>query len=219
MAGGLVFNSIATEVWKDPYLTNVKRDETDRSSTGIRYTWDKIFQSNFEVQATIRKIDIDKEKSGSYPALGLSRAEQGLLDREGDLVKLEGSYTFRIKEGQALVPKLIYTKNDLDGGAMRSDDIALQLSYLHTVDRFNFIFNGFLGFADYDNRNPIFNKTREDDNFGLAVSAFYLMPDYKPMGCTSFRFWGNAAYYKSSANINFYDTEVAALMAGVILYY
>lgn len=217
MAGSFVFNGIPTKVWEDPYLFNIKRGSTDRTSTGIRFTWDKIFSTGFQVQSTYRKIVIDKERSGFF--LGLTPYQKAQLDREGDYIRSEISYRFRIQKGQFLVPAVVFTRDGLDGDAMSSDAFDLQLSYLLTRERYNFLFNGLLGFADFDKRNPIFNKTRKDDRYGLGMTVFYPMPDYLPLGCTSFHLWCNAAYYKSDANISFYDTVVANLAMGIILYY
>lgn len=217
MAGSFVFNGIPTEVWEDPYRMNTKRKATDRTSTGFRFTWDKIFRTGFQWQSTYRKIELDNERSGA--SLGLTASQMALLERNGDFFQNVISYQFRIAQGQFFLPSVTYIKNDLDGDAMNSDEVRIQLSYLHTVGRYNFVFNGVWGKADYDRRNPIFNRTREDDLLGVAGIAFYHLPNYKPLGCTSFRLWGNAAYYESDSNISFYETIVSSISAGVILYY
>ena len=63
MQAGLLFSG-ATRVWKDPYVTNQNRDDTDRGNMGAQFTWDKMFGSNLELEYSIRKIDIGSEKSG-----------------------------------------------------------------------------------------------------------------------------------------------------------
>ena len=64
-----VFSGIATEVWKDPYVANAKRDETDRNNNGIRLEWDRLYGSNVGVQYQWRKIDVDDELSGTLAQL------------------------------------------------------------------------------------------------------------------------------------------------------
>lgn len=83
----LVNTSLATEVWSDPYLTGSDREETDRIASGYRLTWDRVFGSGLELEYSSKEIDIDDERSGV--GLGLSPVEQALLDRNGDLNRLE----------------------------------------------------------------------------------------------------------------------------------
>lgn len=217
LAAGFVFNGIATEVWEDPYDTTQKRDETDKTSNGIRLTWDKIMGSNFQFEATFRDTEIDKERSGI--SRGLNAAQRALLNREGDFFKTEVLYRFKLNETQWLVPALIFIKEDLDGDAMSSDIFDFQLTYLYTRDRVSLVVNGMIGTSENDKRNPIYNKTQEDDRYGASVACFYRMPDWKPLESRMFSFWGNVGYFASDANISFYETEVISASAGVMLRY
>jgi hypothetical protein len=217
VAAGFVFNGIATEVWKDPYDTTQKRDETDKTSNGIRLTWDKIMGSRFQIEVTFRDTEIDKERSGM--SLALTPAQRDMLSREGDFFKTEALYRFKLNETQWLVPALIFKKDDLDGDAMSADTFDFQLTYLYTRDRISLIVNGMIGTSENDKRNPIYNKTQEDDRYGATFTAFYRMPDWKPLGSQTFSFWGNAGYFNSDANISFYETEAVFAGAGVMLKY
>jgi len=218
VAGSFVFNGIPTEVWEDPYLTNQSRDETDRTSNGFRLTWDKILSSNFQVQCTARNIEIDDERSG-YSLGFLTPDQRRLLRREGDLFQTEVLYRFNLSDSHTLIPAFVFTKEDLDGDAMSNDTFDFQLTYHYSKDRLNIIANGLLGRSDYDKKNPIYNKTQEDDRYGAAVTAFYGLPDYKPFGCNKFSIWGNVAYYTADADIDFYETEVFGASAGVMIRY
>ena len=40
--GAFLFSGLPTEVWEDPYITGTKREETDRTSTGGRFSWSRI---------------------------------------------------------------------------------------------------------------------------------------------------------------------------------
>ena len=42
LQGGLLFSGIPTQAWEDPYAEGVRREETDRDSTGVRAQWDRI---------------------------------------------------------------------------------------------------------------------------------------------------------------------------------
>ena len=88
-AGVSVTSGIPAKVWKDPYVVDERRDSTTRRSNGGRLVWDRIFNSNFQLQYTYRKIDLGNEKSGEF--LDLSSSQRDRLDREGDrLAEPEG---------------------------------------------------------------------------------------------------------------------------------
>lgn len=217
VAASLVFNALATEVWEDPYDTTRKRDETDKTSTGIRLTWDKIMGSRFQIETTFRDVEVDKERSGR--SLPLTPGQRDMLRREGDYFKTEVLYRFRITDQHRLIPAFIFAKDDLDGDAMSQDTFDFQLTYLYLGNKISMVANCLIGTSENDKRNPIFRKTQEDDRFGASVAAFYHMPGWEPMGCRSFSFWGSLSYFKSDANISFYEAESTSLLAGVILRY
>ncbi len=216
VAAAFVFNGIATEVWKDPYNTTQKRKETDRTANGVRFIWDKIMGSDLQIQYTARKIEIDKERSGV--SLGLTNAETKLLRREGDFGQAEILYRFKLADKQILIPSFVYTKDDLDGDAMSSDTYDFQLTYSFTRNKFNLIANGFVGRSECDEKNPIFSKKQEDDRYGGAVRVSYRQPfGWQPFGNETFNVWGSVAFYRSDANINFYEQEALVGAMGALI--
>ena len=130
LQGGFLFSSIPTKVWKDPYLTNQDRIDTNRKSTGARLTWDRILGSQFQMQYTYRKVDISSEKSGE--SIGsLSSSQRQLLERDSDLHNAEILYRFNFAKKHLLTPAFIYTLDDRDGKAMQNDAYTLQLTYAY----------------------------------------------------------------------------------------
>ncbi len=112
-----LFSAIPAEVWEDPYVEGRRREETDRTSSGLRLTYDKILGSDLEVEFTWRKIDVDDEFSGRT-FLGLPEFQAERLDREGDQFQLEFLYVFKLGEKHSLIPSFEYARFDLDGDAM-----------------------------------------------------------------------------------------------------
>jgi hypothetical protein len=107
-----------------------------------------------------------------------------------------------------LTPQFRYIKNDLDGGAMAGDAFDFQLTYGYRANPLVLILNGLIGKEDYDERNPIYGKTREDDNYGAAVQVYYRNPwGWKVFGSDQISLFALAFYSISDANIDFYDTE------------
>ena len=216
VAASLLFSSIPTEVWEDPYVLYYKRSKTDRTSSGFRLAWDRIFGSELQLQYSYRKIELDDELSGFF--LGLSPAQRDLLDREGDHYKADILYRFFFGDKKhVIIPAITYFNYDLDGGAMSNDGVDFQLSYGYTQENFSFVVNGFIGYADYDKRNPIYGKTESDDHYGAGLIAFYP----KPFGWQAPFFKKTSLYFKtdylnSDANIDFYDTEIFTAGVGLL---
>ena len=96
---------------------------------GVRLAWERMFNSNFEVDYIYRDIDIDKERSGD--ALGLSGSDKDRLKRKGDSHQLKGAYFFEIGKNQLLSPQLIFDYEDLDGDAMKNYKTDFQLTYAY----------------------------------------------------------------------------------------
>nr|WP_321399296.1 DUF2860 family protein [uncultured Desulfobacter sp.] len=212
---GFLFSSIPTEVWKDPYVTGTARQETDRDSKGLRLVYDRILGSNFELSYTYRDIDVDDEQSGRLS--GYSTAVCNLLQRDGENHRLELSYRFTMEKQHVLIPRFTYFQNDRDGDAMSNDGFDVQMTYMFFNDPVTLILNGCIGKADYDSANPIYNSTQDDDRFGLDFQIYYKNPfGWKPFGQENFSVFAMASYWQTDANIDFYDTEVAVGLVGVM---
>lgn len=211
-AGSLLTTSVPAEVWADPYVANQPRQDTDRTSTGVRLTLGRIAGTGLQVQYTQREIKIDDELSGLTGGLGLSPQQVALLDREGDLQRLQLTYYFKLRERHSLAPALWLTREDLDGEAMANDLTELYLTYLYNGKRFNFVGNVGIGTADYEKTNPIYNRKRDDDRTALSLTVF----DKKLFGANA-KWWGSltVAGISEDANIDFYDTKMTVLTLSV----
>ena len=160
------------DVWQDPYKTDGKREDTEFSSTGARFTWDKILGSNFELKATAREIDIDDERSGQ--SLGLSKAERNLLDREGDVTRVELGYLAKFGDGtHVLRPSVAYIDRDLDGDAMSQDGYEVAVSYVYKTSDIRWVNSVMFQSLDGDKENPIFDEVNDEDVVGLGSRMFF----------------------------------------------
>jgi hypothetical protein len=214
MGASFVFTTLPTEVWKDPYVVDERRSKTDRTSRGIRLAWERMFNSNFEVEYIYRNIDIDKERSGDF--LGLSGSDKDRLKRKGDAHQLKGAYFFEIGKNQVLSPQLIFDYEDLDGDAMKNYKTDFQLTYAYQGAKFGLGLNGLIGYADYDKKNPIYGKTRDDTRYGLGALGSWKNPfGWKPFGYDKFRLYSQVGYFVSDSNIDFYDTDIFQATAGI----
>lgn len=197
------------QVWQDPYVVGVARQETDRISRGPRIEYDRILGSGFGVRYTQRKTELDDERSGTTQ-LGLSAAQAALLNREGDTKELQASYRFP-RAGRNLVGlRLGLLKEDLDGKAMSGDQYEIQLTHVFLGERFTLASNVFVSRQDFDAVNPVFNRTREDDSWGLGFIAF----DRKIFNSKNWLGQVTLAYHKQGSNIDFYDASTTIVAVG-----
>ncbi|WP_217529549.1 DUF2860 family protein [Vibrio metschnikovii] len=164
-----VFPLIPTEAWADPYSSST-RNTTDMDSSGVRLSWDKIWNSNFNVNFTFRDYKIDKELSGN--SLGLSHEEKKLLDRNGTTSDISMSY-FWIRTPRSIVsPQITVGQGNFDGKSLSFNKILFKLSYLYNNEKWSFVSNAFGGVVSYDEVNPIFNKKADSNEFGINASFF-----------------------------------------------
>lgn len=212
---GVLFTGPIVEVWKDPYVTGQDRQDTNRDSAGGQLVWDRVFGSGLELGVAMRNVSIGDEESGEF--LGLSGAQQQLLDRNGIDYRAWAGYLFR--SGRHLLkPEISGTYGDLDGDAMASTGGDLKLTYLYQGDPIMVILNASVGYADYDERNPVFGKTRSDNRYGLSATAYYRNPwDWRLLGSGPMRFHVSAAYLVVDSNIDFYRQEALLAMTGIAL--
>jgi len=212
VSAAYVFSGIPTKVWEDPFVEGQKRGKTDRNADGLRLGYGRILGSQAHLQYTYRSIDIDKERSGQF--LGLTAAEQKLLQRDGDQHEVRFGYQFDLGNKESLVPELIYTNDDRDGDAVSAEQWGVQLTYAKGGERFNLALTGSYSSADYDKRHPIYGKTREDDSWGVGGTVF----DKSLLRALGKDWWATAtaAYYEGDSNINFYDSTLWTMGLGVM---
>ncbi len=207
LSAAYLFSGVPTEVWTDPYVEGFPRQKTDQNSRGVRITYDRILGTRLQLQYTFRKIDLDDERSGQtqlVPGGFLTPLETQLLDREGNRHEIEGLYVFEIGEKHTLVPAFDYTRDDLDGGAMSADRYRFQITHSYEGERFIFVTNLEYRYSDFDDRNPIYNKTRDGDRYGGSFTAFYR----RLFGVDGLRLTGTFLALKEDSNIDFYESQV-----------
>ncbi len=202
-ASGL-FSSIPTQVFEDPYLVGPPREETDRDSRGARLAWYKIMGSGFDLQVSAREIDVDKERSGSDPALGLTPGQQQLLERDGDERKVKLQYNFRFKKKHAIKPELSITQLDLDGDAMKRDRVGAQVSYFYNGERWFFSTVVGVGASEYDEDNPIYGKKADSTLFNGSISLAY----QNLFKVENLSLLGSLVYFEQDSDISFYDSKI-----------
>jgi len=212
IGANLQTTTVDTQVWRDPYLTDAKRDDTDRTVDGFSIYWQQFMSSGLEVRYTGTKVDIDKENSGD--SLALTEAQRGLLDRNGDVDKFEISYEFASGDDKHIVtPALSYIDTDLDGNAMANDGGSASVNYIYQhSDRWRYVLNASYGDFDYKEANPIYAAKDSIESYGVSGTVFYT----KPFGLEKWSFNATAGWYEEDHDIDFYDSSVGIVMFGML---
>jgi hypothetical protein len=192
---------IPLDVWKDPYLVDAKRSETERTATGVQVAWDQIFDTGFEFTWAWKDIELDDEDSGE--SLPLSDADKRLLRREGDFNRWDISYDWQINERHRLVPGIGFVDRDLDGDAMAEDGPVVSLRHLWDLDRWRLVTRLLYMDLESDEVNPIYGEERDMESLGASVTAFYS----KPFGWERWTANVTASYFDEDSNIDFYDAS------------
>jgi hypothetical protein len=211
---GVLFSG-NTRVWKDPYAEDQKRYDTSRQNVGGQVVWDKIFGSNLELEYSARKVDISSEQSGDSLA-ALSGSERDRLDRNGLVHRASAGYGLKFGSQHKLTPQITFFYEDLDGEAMANTGADLQLTYLYDGDPIKLVLNGYAGQADFDKRNPVYDKTRDDDRYGASATLYYKNPwGWSLFGSEPMQFFVTGAYFAVDSNIDFYNQEALLGMGGI----
>jgi hypothetical protein len=213
--GGLLFSGIPTQVWEDPYAEGVRRQDTDRDSTGLRLQWDRILGTGFELTFSYRDISIDTERSGEgVKSVACAAACRDLLRRDGDQYHFDASYLFRLGQGQRHLvrPMLRYTIDDRDGEAISGDSYRLQLSYVFLGQGYTVASNIAYGSSSMDARNPIFGARTDTDGVVVESTLFYRLP----FESGRWQAVGSVLWGEGDSNVAFHDTELFMITAGVM---
>jgi hypothetical protein len=213
LQGGLLFSGIPTQVWEDPYAEGVRREETDRDSTGLRLQWDRVLGSAFELTFSYRDISIDTERSGEgVTSVACDVSCQELLRRDGDQYSFDVSYLYRLGEGKRHLvrPMVRYTIDDREGDAISSDGYRLQLSYIFLGQGYTVASNLAYGGSSFDARNPIFGARTDADGIAVDTTLFYRLP----IESGRWQAVGSVLWGESDSDVAFHDNEIFMVSFG-----
>ena len=204
-----------TEIWADPYVTGVERDETDREVNGIRLGWGAIMDSGFDLRISKRDNEVDQENSGAalLAASTISVLEQQSLVRDGDVESTSLTYNWDRGKGQKLSLTASYLRHDLDGEAMSFDGVSLLLTNVTAFSqRFRLATNLLLGRFQHDAENPVFDE-KNDKNLGAVTLTLFVS---EPFGASGWIANATLGYANQANAIDFYDTSLSLLRVGML---
>lgn len=215
LQAGFLFSGIPTQTWEDPYAEGVRREETDRDSTGFRAQWDRVLGSELQVTMSYRDIEIERERSGQgVQSVTCNLRCQNLLRRDGDQVSIDASYLFKLGEPSKhlLRPMIRYTMNDREGEALSGDTYRLQLSYVYLGQGYTLATNAAYVSTSMDANNPLFGRKTDSDGLALDATLLYRLPAASGRWhAVATLLWG-----EEDSDVSFHDNEIFMASLGAM---
>ncbi|MDJ0785125.1 MAG: DUF2860 family protein [Desulfosarcinaceae bacterium] len=182
------------EVWRDPYVTNVKRRTTEVETVGLRLRYEEIYGTGAFLSATASGVDVAQDLSGD-------RRQQ--LRRDGELYAFHFGYRLALGDHAELTTSLGVDSQDLQGAANASDGVGAEVTY--GWQRGPWLFETAVGvhYSEYRAEHPSFGKTRKATGYEGSAMMGYIAP----FGWTPLTLYGLVGYARSDENIAFFDAE------------
>ena len=194
------------EVWKDPYLTDAKRDATWAREYGGRLGWEGIAGSGAGISYTGLNTDVTDDEAGGRSAA---------LRRSGWTHEGELGYRVPLLPGAFLTPSVAAAIGNLDGDAEAFHRYEGKLSA--QLARELFMVNVFLNssYTRYREEHPEFGKRRHDATLGGG--AMVTVPNL--FGVPSLFADVVASYGVRDSNLGFFaaSTALGAVTLGYAL--
>lgn len=164
---------ISGEVWDDPYAVDSKREETDLTGNVVRMQLSKMMGTNFNIDMAFGESDVKKENTG-FKGLDLTDEERALMTREREYFYLKSGYQYFLKDGSGiLTPSINVFSSNSEGNALSFLSVGAEVNLAKRFGNHGLAFTINAAKRDYDKENPIFNKTREDKDFGAFIAYEY----------------------------------------------
>ncbi|MGB3212917.1 MAG: DUF2860 family protein [Desulforhopalus sp.] len=199
-----IFFTPFEEAWENPYAVGVRRKTTSTSKYGTQVALNKIMGTELRVNFVFLKDDVDEDVIGTLvPELG----------RDGEVYALNANYSFHPTESLELRPRLGVRKGSYDGDSNSFIKYKIDLEARYSTGKLILMPRISYSRSEYDEINPIFNKTREGDDYGLGLMAIYSAP----FGWEDWALQGLFNYSIGDSNITFYETE--GISTGIFMSY
>jgi len=199
-----LFTSFFDEVWENPYLIGEPRSSSDTTKYGVSLAAKDLFDSGFGL--TIAYMDDDVEDD-------LLAEELPQLARDGSVYALRAEYSQTLSPALSLGPKLTVIKGDYDGESSSYSMYTASIQGTYRHGRLSITPEIYYGNREFDQTNPVFDRTREEDIYGLKAMLFYRAP----FGLRDWSLITLLGYEKGESSIEFHDTE--AFSFGMFLSY
>ncbi|GMG87228.1 DUF2860 family protein [Biformimicrobium ophioploci] len=212
VSASVVFTGVPRNVWEDPYLENIDRDETQREALGFRLGYSSIERAGPEFDYTYRSISLDEESGAALVASDvLTPFQAAMLDREGSTHFVSAGYRVPVDRCNRLIPQVIYEESDLDGEAVSGSRVGLQMTHVWTSKPWTVITNTYAGLRDADDEHPLYSERADASEWAINSRVSYR----QCFGWENWSCFASAGYGRSNSDISFFDVDLTNVSAGV----
>ncbi len=197
-----VFTQLFSEVWRDPYLTDVRRKETRQYRYGARIAYRQMLGSKFNLSYAFSRVDVNVDDIGD-------RFSE--LKRDGYFHRAILEYDLRLGQTLSLRPDFELSVADIDGQANAYTGYRFGLGLRKFSKSYQLMLKAAVGRNDYDDEHPIFSKTRDDTNY--SVFGTFTRPNLFGIDYLSGTLI--AGYRFRDSNINFLNAQT--LFSGAMI--
>jgi len=147
----------------------------------------------------------------------LNPADQPLLIREGEVWRAQALYRIDTENKRhRFEPAIRYNNDNHDGAAMSNQGTTLKLTYLYMTPKIVLDTNVMLGSREADAVHPVYGQTLDWNRYGVGLTA--IIP-VKLGDKNRWRVFVGGEFFREDANVDFFDTHVASILAGVLWRY
>ena len=200
-----VFFTPFEKAWENPYITGMNRKETDTTKYGFKIGLNRIMGTGFRAQFVYLNDDVDDDVIGKL---------MPDLARDGAVYSLNMNYSYYIGNNLELRPRFSIRHGEYDGEANSFMKYKIDLEARYMTGQWLIVPRVFYSHSDFEETNPIFNKTRKNDSYGASLMTTYMAPfNWEKWSAT-----GLLSISRGDSNIDFYDTE-ATTIGGLLTYH
>nr|WP_159063648.1 DUF2860 family protein [Thaumasiovibrio occultus] len=196
------------EMWLDPYVTGSQRQITDSQSSAVRLEARQLFGTGLSTEIAAGQIEMDQESSGQTQ---FGQEVSQLLDRNADVLFAEIGYSFAINRGLILRTAANYVNYDADGAAVAYDQLGVEMTLVVATRTQSIITTLSYGDFTYDTVHPLFDQTRDEDQWSVFVAYEYR----NLLGWDNWSLVSLLGYTDKSANIAFFEEESWLTSVGI----
>ncbi len=190
------------DVWKDPFLVGVKRDDTKEITTSLEVDYETILGTGTQLSVSSAQIKIDDDQIG---------IREPNLKRDGSAITFGAGYVIAFNEKNVIIPSIGFVVDERDGKSNSSTGYRLELEHVLGLGKFTFITKLAFRETEFDKIHPIFNLTREEKGYELSEFITYA----EPFELRGFSINGLIAYSHVDANIRFFESDVLVVGLGI----
>jgi len=200
---GVIYSPLQ-ELWRNPYLLDGPRRETDVDRYGARAGISRIGSIPLGIDFVYLTEDVEDDDIGRL---------MPDLARDGNIYMVNLHYPVLRSKQYHLIPELKLSHGEMDGESSSYYAAELGLGGRYTMGRLTLLPGVSYQRAVYDKVDPVFGETRKSDTYGARLLLSYFAPfNLADWVVTTF-----LGYSAGDASIDFYDTQ--GVGGGVFLGY